>query len=562
MCMPRAGFRTAAPAAGGRNARASPIRSGIPPDADAALRLALTLGAPGRRATLLWQIARALFRLGFAASLAIFTGVLIVAGTFSELALVAMLITLAVSAVAGYGADLRAARAETALANALRSALEEALDKMSPVHARSRPAGQLIAGLQRHPERLASLAISHGAARSMLIIGPLVAVAALCIVSWQAALTLLLSIPVMGIFFFLLGGAVKSRAEAQERAFGRLAAQFADRIRTLPTILANHALDREHLKIEQRMSAYAASMMRVLTVAFLNAGVIDLFSALSIAVLAVLLGLGHLGLIARAGFSGLQLWQSLLILLIAADYFTPIRRYAEQYHIKAEGEAAARELDWYFGAAVDGGTADNGQARSPLAADGAEGFDIAALPQSGLIAISGPSGAGKSTLLRMLAGIEPPTPGATALPQVTVSGCVWMATDIYVPAGTLADAIAWNRAGVKRQALEQAAETVGLNDDLLLPGGLDARVAEGGANLSGGQRLRIGIARILIAPGVVFADEPTAKLDSATASLVRQALTDIAHRRLVLVATHDERLIAAADRHHVLSLPKQPAIAA
>ena len=82
--------------------------------------------------------------------------------------------------------------------------------------------------------------------------------------------------------------------------------------------------------------------------AFLNAGIIDFFSALSIAVLAVFLGLGHLGLVHVPGFYGLQLWQSLFILIIAADFFTPFRRYAEQYHLKAEGEAAAKELDWYF----------------------------------------------------------------------------------------------------------------------------------------------------------------------------------------------------------------------
>ena len=88
--------------------------------------------------------------------------------------------------------------------------------------------------------------------------------------------------------------------------------------------------------------------MGVLKVAFLNAGIIDFFSALAIAVLAVFLGLGHLGLVHFPGFSDLALWQSLFILIIAAEFFTPFRRYAEQYHVKAEGQAAAKELDWYF----------------------------------------------------------------------------------------------------------------------------------------------------------------------------------------------------------------------
>ena len=96
------------------------------------------------------------------------------------------------------------------------------------------------------------------------------------------------------------------------------------------------------------MRAYSDSTMGVLKVAFINAGIIDFFSSLSIAILAVFLGLGHLGLIDLPGFSGLHLWQSLFILMMAPDYFAPFRRYAEQYHAKAEGVAAAGALEWLF----------------------------------------------------------------------------------------------------------------------------------------------------------------------------------------------------------------------
>jgi ATP-binding cassette subfamily C protein len=452
-------------------------------------------------------------------------------------------------------ADLAAAGAEDVVVDRLRSALQEALSRKSPVRIRTRPAGALVAGLQRYPGAVAGLVISHSAAKSMLAIGPLLAAMAVALISWEAALTLFLVVPIMVIFFVLLGGVVRGRAEAQEKAFGRLAAQFSDRIRTLPTILANHALPREHGKIEARMMLYADSTMAVLKVAFLNAGIIDFFSAIAIAVLAVLLGLSHLGLMHIPGFSGLALWQSLFILIIAAEFFTPFRRYAEQYHVKAEGQAAAKELNWYFDesgeAMTDAGNAD----AKPFTIDGA--FDAADLPPAGLIAISGPSGSGKSTLLRMLAGIETPPQDFKALPQVTAEGCDWISTDIYVPAGTLGEAVAWNRGKHERAMLKAAAGHVGLLDERLLPGGLDARIAEGGDNLSGGQRMRIGIARIMLSGGVVLADEPTAKLDPQTAKLVRQVLTDMAKGRLVIVATHDERLIEAASRHHVLRVPSQ-----
>src|SRR5450756_582289 len=412
------------------------------PGGDHALGLARDFGAAGLRTTLCWQIARTLLRLGFAGSLAVFAGRLIEDANFDAIAMAGALACLALSTCAGVFADLAAANAENIVVECLRAALQDALSRKSPVRIRSKPAGALVAGLQRYPGALAGLVISHSAAKSMLAIGPALAAVAVALVSWEAALTLFLTVPVMVVFFCLLGGVVRGKAEAQEKAFGRLAAQFSDRIRTLPTILANHALLREHGKIEQRMTLYADSTMNVLKVAFLNAGIIDFFSAIAIAVLAVMLGLSHLGLMHVPGFSGLALWQSLFILVIAAEFFTPFRRYAEQYHVKAEGQAAAKELDWYFDESGEA-TANAGNANAkPFTVAGA--FDSASLPAAGLIAISGPSGSGKSTLLRRLAGIETP-PGFKSLPQVTAEGCDWISTDIYVPAGTLAEAIAWNR---------------------------------------------------------------------------------------------------------------------
>lgn len=131
-----------------------------------------------------------------------------------------------------------------------------------------------------------------------------------------------------------------------------------------------------------------------------------------------------------------------------------------------------------------------------------------------------------------------------------------MSTDVYVPTGSLADAIAWNRGSPTREQILRVAQRVGLIDDRTLPDGLDTLVAEGGSNISGGQRMRIGIARFLLSSKTVLADEPTAKLDPETARLVRLALIETARHRLVVVATHDRRLIEAADLHH--SLRPQP----
>ncbi len=519
-----------------------------------ALAFARAVAGSRLRATVGWQAARIAARLGFAVSLSVLAGRMIEDGQFVAPALFAALAALALSSGAGFLAEQCAAQALAEVADGLRARMRAALAGLLPARPGSRPSGALIAGIQRHPDALAGLVVTHAAARVMLGVGPILVLAAVAAASWQAALALFLCLPVMILFFVLIGEAVKEKARTQEAAFGRLAAQFSDRIRTLPTILANHALARERLKIEGRTTAYANSAMGVLRVAFLNAGVIDFFAALSIAVLAVLLGLGHLGLLHAPGFFDLRLWQSLFILVAAAEFFAPLRGYAEQYHAVGEGMAAAAELDWYFRDHEAAAPAKKGGNAAAIALSPLRDELASSLPPLGLVAIAGPSGSGKSTLLRMLAGIEPEAFGSAASAFVTASGCDWISTDIYVPSGKLADAIGWNRPPAGRAALLQAAELTGLLDERFLPGGLEAVIAEDGANLSGGQRMRIGVARALLSDRVVLADEPTAKLDLETAERVRRLLMMIARRRLVVVATHDKALILAARDHRVVGL--------
>ncbi|MEW9804737.1 ATP-binding cassette domain-containing protein [Mesorhizobium sp. ZMM04-5] len=514
-----------------------------------ALDLARRAARPGLRDVLAMQTVRTLLKLGFAGALAILAGSMIELGTVPPVALAATVATLLLSSVAGLLADSRQATAEAEVAAGILGDVRGNLDALSVRDIQSRPAGAMIAGVQRHPEALAALVVGHRAAATMLGLGPALAAVAVFAISWQAALVLLVASPIMVVFFVFVGGTIHGRATAQEMAFGQLAAQFEDRVRTLPTILASHGLDRERGKLEERMSAYASSTMGVLKVAFLNASIIDFFSSLSIALLAVFLGLGHLKLVHIPGFSDLLLWQSLFILMLAPEFFAPFRRYAEQYHAKAEGDAAAVALDRLIGPGAPG--------PEPVLA-GLEPLRRAdfRLPKKGLVAVVGASGAGKSTLLRRLAGIEP---SDVPVSEHARGGVAWIGTDVPVLSGTLADAISWNRAPACPTRIQLAADRVGLLADGLLPGGLEARIASGGENLSGGQRLRIGIARALLSKRPVFADEPTAKLDTENAARVRQALLDCARDQLVVVATHDRNLADRADM--VLDLD-EPRIAA
>lgn len=513
-----------------------PDRESNAGDAFAALDRARGLGAEKFRRLLAWQLTRTALRLAASGLMAWLFGLLIMGQAFAPWLLIAIAAAILGAALASLLADRAQALAETEVSIALRDAAIARLQTMPARLLHAHSAGGVTVGLQRHPEAVASLVIGHRAASLMMAVGPLMAATVLAIVSWQAALLVLILTPVMILFFVMVGQTIRSRADAQERAFSHLAGQFADRIRTLPTILANDALPVEEAKLAGRLDAYVGKTMGVLRVAFLNAGLIDFFASLSIAMLAVFLGLGHLRLATIPGFSNLELWQSLFILMIAPDYFAPFRRFSEQYHAKAEGLAAAAALDRLL---------DADHVPAPRLPAVERALAELVLPERGLVVISGPSGAGKSTLLRRLAGLEA---GPTPAPSRMLPTCIWVATDSFVTDGSLAQAIAEDLESSAATPLHEAAARIGLLDDDLLPGGLSARIIDGGANLSGGQRLRIALARAQVSERPVIADEPTAKLDPATAKAVRGALLDMAKSRLVIVASHDPALIALADR--------------
>jgi ABC-type transport system involved in cytochrome bd biosynthesis fused ATPase/permease subunit len=507
--------------------------SAAQPKAFQALVLGRGLGRVRAKQALLAQIARTLARLGFSASAAVLIGRLLMNGVIEPRAALAAGTFVVLAVIMGRLADGIQAGAEMKLSSELRAAAFDRLREMSARQIQSLPAGGLVVSMQRHPEAVAALLIGHRTAALMLTIGPLAAAVALALVSWQAALLVLCLTPVMIVFFALVGNTIRRRADDQEKALGRLAAQFADRVRTLPTILANHALDGEEKKLAVRLEAYAARTMSVLRIAFVNAAVIDFFASLSIAMLAVLLGLGHLKLIMIPGFSRLELWQSLFILMIAPEYFAPFRQFAEQYHAKADGLAAAQALDRLLD------SHDVAPPRLPLV-----DFAKLSLPPVGLVAIVGPSGAGKSTLLRRLAGLDPGQ--GEPWPEISRENISWISSDAHVTDGSLGQVIEPSR-GADPTRIKEAAERIGLLDDELLPGGLEAHVENCGENLSGGQRLRISIARALLSNGAVLADEPTSKLDSHTAALIRGTLCDMARFRLVVVATHDPALAGRAN---------------
>lgn len=520
--------------------RSRPVRSDVPPTTAPSAASALhAMSRRARQCALGLHLVAKAGRIGLALYLAAIAAHMVVGQTVQVPAIWGFLACVILSTLTTMGAERITADAERAVADKVLDWFACLVGSAKVADAQAFDPGDLCSRLTRHPAAAASAVISIQNTKAMSSLGMMMALAAMVVFSWQAALLLALGLPIMVGFFILVGGLTKRRAELQEAALQRLSASFAERIRCLPTLLSCHAVDREGARLTQALTDHEARSEDVLKVAFLNAGVLDFFSSLTIAMLAVFLGLGHLGLAQVPGFYGLTLAQSLSILVLAPEVFAPLRRYAEAYHAAAEGRATLASLETLVKArpALD--------PRLPAGHAGTRGLVLAHggavpdrdFPDRGLVALTGPSGCGKTSLLRALAGVDEPLAGH-ALSADHRRG--WAAADAWLPGGTL-DTIAAGPLG--RRALK----ATGLLAEPRFGGDVAGTISLGGPDLSGGQRLRLSLARAVASDAeTIYADEPTAKLDTVTAAAIRAFLREVAQDRLVIVATHDPALAAMA----------------
>jgi ATP-binding cassette subfamily C protein CydD len=442
---------------------------------------------------------------------------------------------------------------------------------------RARPASGLAASVvTEQAEALVPYLARFRPARFKATVVPLVILCAVLPLSWVAALVLLLAAPLIPVFMALIGWRAKAASEAQLAETGSLNAFLLDRLRGLATIRAFGAVDATALRLRANAEDLRARTMTVLRIAFLSSAVLELFSALGVALVAVYVGFHLLDALPFGAWGDkLSLGEGLFILLLAPAFFEPLRELSAVWHDRAAGQAAIAALDELSqgGLAVVGGApAEREAGAAPTGAvdlriDGLSfrhaGTGEAVLDGFGLkvaagehVAVLGPSGSGKSTLLALIAGLAPADSGAisvggTRLGPESAAGLrrrmAWIGQRPHLFAGTLASNVALGRRETGAEGIAEALR-MGALDGLAAarPG---APIGEGGAGLSGGEGLRLALARgANPQAGLILADEPTAHLDAGTAREITERLLAFAAGRTLVVATHDPVLAARMDR--------------
>ncbi|QIM22215.1 thiol reductant ABC exporter subunit CydD [Phycicoccus sp. HDW14] len=385
---------------------------------------------------------------------------------------------------------------------------------------------------------------------------PVLAVAALVWVDWLSALVVVLTLPLLPLFAALIGAATRDETEKRWAALSSLAGHFVDVMRGLPTLVGYGRAERQVEVITDVSHRHRRATMRTLRLAFMSSAALELLASISVAIVAVTVGL-------RLTHGTVTLQTGLLAILLAPEAYWPIRRVGAEFHNAADGaEAVAAVL-------ADVTTDPAPPARGPSSPSGPDelgaaaravtyaypgapdpvlhGVDLEAGP--GLTVVTGPSGVGKSTLLELLAGLRTPSSGEV------VAGRAHLVTQRpFLPAGTLRDAL---RLGTDAPdaALWEALRRVGLEGFVAgLPEALGTRLGDDGVGLSAGQRARVALARAtLSSTPVLLVDEPTAHLDAESSTLVADLLRDLAERRTVVAVTHRPELVRVADQHVVLT---------
>ncbi|WP_267087120.1 thiol reductant ABC exporter subunit CydD [Xanthomonas sacchari] len=507
---------------------------------------------------------------------------------------------LALMLVLRAGLGVAAQRAAGDVADAakleLRRRVYRQLLQRGPLWLRGQRNGELGELLLAHGDALDGYYAGYRPARWEVSVVPLLIVLAVAWSDWVVGLILLFTAPLVPIFMMLVGWGAEAAGRRQLRELARMGGHFADRLKGLGLLRLYGRGEDELRGIAAAAEGVRERTLKVLRIAFLSSTVLEFFASVSVAIVALYLGLSYLGMIALHG-SVPTLGTGVFCLLLAPEFYAPLRRLAAHYHDRANALAAAAEVERLLeslpqatdapaahaeGAAVPNDAAAEAmpvaapspsasrevpllQARAlhlrPLGArcDAVQGLDVD-LHAGQRLALVGPSGSGKSTLLEALAGWLPPRAGTLQVRKGLRIG--YAGQRPYLFHGSIADNLRLADPQASAAQLHAAAEAAQvLRFAARLPQGLDTPIGERGFGLSGGEARRIGLARLLLRdPELLLLDEPTAFLDADTEADLLRTLAEFARGRSVIVATHSEAAMRWADT--VLRLPARNASAA
>ena len=476
-------------------------------------------------------------------------------------------LTFAGRALLAWGFEIAGRRAASSVLSELRLELVERRLRDQPTSLDGTEAGEIAASAVQGVDALEAY---FGRYLPQVVLAVMVPIAVL---SWvgmidpASAGLMLLTLPLVPIFMWLIGRYTEDRTRDHWRALRLLSTHFLDVVRGLPTLRAFNRGRAQTAAISEVSERYRRTTMATLRVGFLSGAVLELAATLGVALVAVTVGV-------RLVDGGLGLQAGLTVLVLAPELYLPLRQLASQFHASADGVAVAERilalLDAPAAAPRGGRLIAPTPAEAPVRLENVSfaypsrpslvlnDLDLELLPGE-TVALVGPSGAGKTTVAKLLLRFAEPTAGRLTAGGIDLADCrtkVWRSVIAWVPQqptifrGTVADNIRLGDGRASERRIRDAAVLAGADRFVeALPSGYETIVGDGGRPLSAGERRRIALARAFVRDAqLVILDEPTADLDRTSAEVVAEAVERLRIGRTVLLIAHRRELVRQADR--------------
>lgn len=458
--------------------------------------------------------------------------------------------------------------AALALSARLRQRLLARTQALGPLGLRAQASGDLITRLVDGVDALLPYFARVLPQNASAAIVPLLLALFVFPADWVSGLVLLVTAPLIPVFMVLVGSAAERASQARFAQLARLGAAFIDALGGLTTLRQLGAAERVAQRLDADGAAYRQLTMQVLRVAFLSALVLEFFATVGIAVVAVLIGFRLLG-------HELAFRDGLFVLLLAPEFYLPLRALGGLRHARMDALAAAQQLAALEDAPAPASAPLVGGRLSPADASPCLRFEAVHHVHAGrtatlrdcsfelrpnrVTALVGATGAGKSTLLNLLLGFAPPSSGRVVVDGVDLAELdiaqwrrqlAWVPQQTHVFEGSLRQNLLLAAPAARPAALERAAAASGLDAVIArAPQGWDTPLGERGLGLSGGELQRLALARALLREQarLWLLDEPTAHLDDDSARAMDRIIRDAAATRTVLLVAHRLDAARAAD---------------
>lgn len=443
----------------------------------------------------------------------------------------------------------------------LREQIMAKLSEIGPMSMQQKPAGSWATLMLEQVENLHNFYARYLPQQFLSLLVPMIILCFVFPINWAAGLILFATLPLLPLFMALAG--IKA-VEANQRNIGvlsRISGQFLDKLRGLETIRLFGQANKQTEQIYQSTEEFRVSTMDVLKMAFLSSAVLEFFTAVSIAVMAVYFGFIYLGELDFGYYgTGVSLFIGFFCLMLAPEFYQPLRELGVFYHDKAAAIGAADDIEKFLNQQVTQAQTDlqKDLPNQPLAITAKDcvilspqgkvltkplNFTLAARQH---IALVGQSGAGKSSLMNMLLGFLPyqgsVTVNGVELRELNLTQyrrkLAWVGQNPQLIKGSLRENILLGNPNASESELDRAL-ALSKADEFVYRLGLDSQVQDANAGISGGQAQRIAIARALLRDyELLLLDEPTASLDMQSEQQVLSALQHLSRTQTTLMITH------------------------